>query len=128
MVLVGRYLPVHAQRAAADDASEAQMDQSWLTTCTYVTQVMTNHLSLCLFTINPRFAVFRVEATRRQHRHITMAKKKNKQASHLPVNLIRHSTHFVFEKVLRPWCWYCEREFEDEKGLFDSHLSPSLSH
>ncbi|GAB1528235.1 hypothetical protein RhiTH_011427 [Rhizoctonia solani] len=19
--------------------------------------------------------------------------------------------------VLRPWCWYCEREFEDEKGL-----------
>jgi hypothetical protein len=22
-------------------------------------------------------------------------------------------------KVLRPWCWYCEREFEDEKGPFD---------
>ena len=19
-------------------------------------------------------------------------------------------------QVLRPWCWYCEREFEDEKG------------
>lgn len=18
--------------------------------------------------------------------------------------------------VLKPWCWYCEREFEDEKG------------
>ena len=19
-------------------------------------------------------------------------------------------------QVLKPWCWYCEREFEDEKG------------
>jgi hypothetical protein len=19
-------------------------------------------------------------------------------------------------QVLRPWCWYCERDFEDEKG------------
>ena len=55
-------------------------------------------------------------------RHITMAKKKNKQASHLLVNLNHHSTHLVFEKVLRPWCWYCEREFEDEKGLSDSHF------
>lgn len=22
-------------------------------------------------------------------------------------------------QIIRPWCWYCEREFEDEKG--ESH-------
>ena len=49
-----------------------------------------------------------------------MAKKKNKQASNHPFDLIHQSTHCVFEKVLRPWCWYCEREFEDEKGLSGS--------
>jgi hypothetical protein len=51
-----------------------------------------------------------------------MAKKKNKQVGHRHADSI-HSTHLHFEKVLRPWCWYCEREFEDEKGLSDSYLS-----
>lgn len=25
--------------------------------------------------------------------------------------------------VLKPWCWYCEREFEDEKGKLESLTS-----
>jgi hypothetical protein len=51
-----------------------------------------------------------------------MAKKKNKQASQLFIDHHRLLTPLFFLKVLRPWCWYCEREFEDEKGPFD-HLS-----
>ena len=43
-----------------------------------------------------------------------MARKKNKQVSMQLCGgkrpLIRHI------QVIRPWCWYCEREFEDEKG------------
>ena len=54
-----------------------------------------------------------------------MAKKKNKQASYLRLYHLPHS--LLFLKVLRPWCWYCEREFEDEKGRFDSPLSASSS-
>ena len=42
-----------------------------------------------------------------------MAKKKNKQ-----VRVFLQSDNLVLtlSQVLRPWCWYCEREFEDEKG------------
>jgi hypothetical protein len=35
--------------------------------------------------------------------------------------------------VLKPWCWYCEREFEDEKGkpaqcnLLDKELTDSTA-
>ncbi|QRW23910.1 C2H2 zinc finger [Rhizoctonia solani] len=36
--------------------------------------------------------------------HLTMGKNKNKS---------KKKNKFV----LRPWCWYCEREFEDEKVL-----------
>lgn len=32
-----------------------------------------------------------------------MSKKKSKQSKKL---------------VIKPWCWYCLREFEDEKGEF----------
>ncbi len=53
-----------------------------------------------------------------------MAKKKSKQASYPPINPILHSTHHV--QVLRPWCWYCEREFEDEKGLL-THIYLSIT-
>jgi hypothetical protein len=24
--------------------------------------------------------------------------------------------------MLKPWCWYCEREFEDEKGGYPRHV------
>lgn len=30
-------------------------------------------------------------------------------------------------KAIRPWCWYCEREFEDEKGAPCSYSSDSFS-
>jgi hypothetical protein len=47
-----------------------------------------------------------------------MAKKKNKQASQTPlIHIYQSNTKISCSKVLRPWCWYCEREFEDEKGL-----------
>lgn len=23
-------------------------------------------------------------------------------------------------QIMRPWCWYCEREFEDEKGVLSA--------
>jgi len=43
--------------------------------------------------------------------HLRMGKKKSKSQ--------------VF--VLKPWCWYCEREFEDEKGkpFVAEHKNPS---
>ncbi|KAF9038003.1 hypothetical protein BJ165DRAFT_416859 [Panaeolus papilionaceus] len=46
-----------------------------------------------------------------------MGKKKNKQVSFLS----SRSSYFFpcpnRDQIIRPWCWYCEREFEDEKVL-----------
>ncbi|CAK5269750.1 unnamed protein product [Mycena citricolor] len=43
-----------------------------------------------------------------------MAKKKNKNVSSFVTFCDLQPTSV---EVLRPWCWYCEREFEDEKVL-----------
>jgi hypothetical protein len=50
-----------------------------------------------------------------------MAKKKNKQVNHTHT-LLSTQPLSCFNQIIRPWCWYCEREFEDEKGLFTSSL------
>jgi hypothetical protein len=42
-----------------------------------------------------------------------MAKKKNKQVCLFLAAVLLLQLSF---QVIRPWCWYCEREFEDEKG------------
>ena len=49
-----------------------------------------------------------------------MGKKKNKpvstpSSSYLPKG--EFSEYCL--QLIRPWCWYCEREFEDEKGAGD---------
>jgi hypothetical protein len=41
--------------------------------------------------------------------------EEKEQAGHSIPLCARFSAHIL--QVLRPWCWYCEREFEDEKGL-----------
>jgi hypothetical protein len=55
-----------------------------------------------------------------------MAKKKNKLVR-ITLTIVLATTLLflmVIFQVLRPWCWYCEREFEDEKG--DPRLPPTF--
>ncbi|KAJ7762022.1 hypothetical protein DFH07DRAFT_739738 [Mycena maculata] len=46
-----------------------------------------------------------------------MAKKKNKNVWIIIAAFTIVSLTPLFFQVIRPWCWYCEREFEDEKVL-----------
>ena len=45
-----------------------------------------------------------------------MGKKKNKQVWIQSSSYITGLRLYPFIQIIRPWCWYCEREFEDEKG------------
>jgi hypothetical protein len=54
-----------------------------------------------------------------------MAKKKNKQVCWLNCYRGQNILNY-FSQLIRPWCWYCEREFEDEKGSCSVEKTESL--
>jgi hypothetical protein len=49
-----------------------------------------------------------------------MGKKKNKQVRIQSFFSYSRLVISLFLQIIRPWCWYCEREFEDEKGEFQA--------
>lgn len=53
-----------------------------------------------------------------QHPSVSQACRdgqEEKQAGEWSLRISLRS-RFIVQQILRPWCWYCEREFEDEKG------------